>query len=220
MKRSVYIVALLGLVAGTNAGMAQAADTGFYGYLSAGQSKSDRKAESDRALAGAGATAFTSSIDDTDTGYKLQAGYQINKNFSVEGGYADLGKFAYSSNITAPTATSGVITLKVDGWNIGVVGRLPFSDTVTGFAKLGAFAYNADYACTRTGTACVTPTRTASGTSTNYGAGVDFNFASNWFARAEYEVYTRVGDPMSADGSTGTSRADVNMASVGIGYKF
>jgi OOP family OmpA-OmpF porin len=220
MKRSAHIVVILGLAAGINAGMAQAADTGFYGYLSAGQSKSDRKAEGDQALAGAGATAFTSSFDDTDTGYKLQAGYQINKNLAVEGGYADLGKFNYSSNITAPIATSGVITLKVDGWNIGVVGRLPFSDTVTGFAKLGAFAYTADYACTRTGPVCVTPTRTASGTSTNYGVGADFTFAGNWFARAEYEVYTRVGDPMSADGSTGTSRADVNMASVGIGYKF
>lgn len=65
MKRSAHIVVLLGLVAGTNAGMAQAADTGFYGYLSAGQSKSDRKAESDQALVGAGATAFTSSFDDT-----------------------------------------------------------------------------------------------------------------------------------------------------------
>lgn len=220
MKRSTRIVVLLGLAAGFNVGMAQAADTGFYGYVSAGQSKSDRKAESDRALAGAGATAYTSNFDDTDTGYKLQAGYQINKNLAVEGGYVDLGKFTYTSNITAPLATSGVITLKVDGWNIGVVGRLPFSDAVTGFAKLGAFAYTVDYACTRTGPVCASAIRTASGTSTNYGAGVDFNFAGNWFARAEYEVYTRVGDPLNADGSTGTSRADVNLASVGIGYKF
>ncbi|MDD5242096.1 MAG: outer membrane beta-barrel protein [Sulfuricella sp.] len=220
MKRSANVVVFLGLLAGTAADMAQAADTGFYGYLSAGQSKSARKAESDQALTGSGATAFTSSYDDTDTGYKLQAGYRINKNLAVEGGYADLGKFTYNTNVTAPLATTGVVTLKVDGWNVGVVGRLPFSETVTGFAKLGAFAYNVDYACTRTGTVCTNPTRTASGTSANYGAGVDFNFASNWFARAEYEVFTRVGDTMNATGSTGTTRADVDMASVGIGYKF
>lgn len=220
MKKSAFIVALLGLVAGIYAGMAQSADSGFYSYLSAGQTKSDRKAESDRALAGAGATAFTSNFDDTDTAYKLQVGYQFNKHFAVEGGYADLGKLVYSSNITAPSSISGVITLKVDGWNLGVVGRLPFSDNVTGFAKLGAFAYNVDYACTRTGTPCVYPSRKVSGTSAHYGVGVDFNFASNWFARAEYEVYARVGDPMNADGTSGTTREDVNLASIGVGYRF
>lgn len=218
MKNNQPALVLMALIAGVTTST-QAADTGFYGYLSVGQSQSDRKAESDRALTGAGATAFTSSFDDTGTAYKIQAGYHFNKNLAIEGGYAKLGEFAYSATITAPIADAGVVTLDVDGWNLDMVGRLPFVDTFTGFAKLGAFAYNADYRCSRT-VSCGTASRSASGTSFHYGLGVDYDFAGNWFARAEYEVFTKVGDPMSATGTTGTSQEDVRLGSVGIGYRF
>lgn len=221
MKRNLPALTLFAIAAGLGNAV-QAADTGFYGYLAAGRSESDRKAESDRTLAGAGATAFTSTVDASDTGYKLQAGYRFNKYLALEGGYADLGKFAYNATITAPIADTGVATLKVDGWNVGVVGRLPFNDTVTGFAKLGAFVYNADYRCngSSVGLCGTAPDRTARGTSANYGLGLDFAFAGNWFARIEYEVFSRVGDPMSADGTSGTSREDVRFGSVGVGYRF
>lgn len=218
MKNNQPAFVLAALIAGLSASV-QAADTGFYGYLSAGQSQSDRKAEADRALTGAGATAFTSSIDDTDTAYKIQAGYRFNKNLAIEGGYAKLGEVAYSATITAPVADAGVVTLDMDGWNLDIVGRLPFNDSFTGFAKIGAFAYNLDYQCTRT-VSCGIASRSASGTSLHYGLGVDYAFAGNWFARAEYEVFAEVGDSMSANGTTGTSQEDVRLGSVGIGYRF
>jgi OOP family OmpA-OmpF porin len=218
MKSKQTSLVLATLVAGFSAS-ALAADTGFYGYLSAGQSQSDRKGEADRALTGAGATAFTSSMDDTDNAWKIQAGYRFNKNLAIEGGYAKLGELAYRAAITAPVAETGVVTLGIDGWNLDVVGRLPFNDSLTGFAKVGAFVYNLDYQCTGT-VYCGTASRSASGTSFHYGLGVDYAFAGNWFARAEYEVFAEVGDPMSADGTTGTSQEDVRLASVGIGYRF
>lgn len=215
-KQSAFV--LTALIAGLCAS-AQAADTGFYGYLSAGQSQSDRKAEADRALTGAGATAFTSSIDDTDTAYKIQAGYRFSKNLTIEGGYAKLGEFTYRAAITAPVTETGVVAIEGDGWNLDLVGRLPFNDSLSGFAKLGAFVYNLDYQCTGT-VYCGTASRSASGTSFHYGLGLDYAFAGNWFARAEYEVIADVGDPMSADGTTGTSQEDVRLGSVGIGYRF
>lgn len=215
-KQTAFVLATL--VAGLSAS-ALAADTGFYGNLSLGQSQSDRKAEADRALTGAGATAFTSSIDDTDTAWKIQAGYRFNKNLAIEGGYAKLGKFAYNATITAPVAETGVVTIDMDGWNLDVVGRLPFNDSFSGFAKAGAFVYNLDYQCTGT-VFCGTASRSASGTSFHYGLGADYSFSKNWFARAEYEVFTKVGDSMSANGTTGTSQEDVRMGSVGVGYQF
>lgn len=216
IKQTAFILATLfaGLAAS-----AQAADTGFYGVFSAGQSQSDRKGEADRALTGAGATAFASSIDDTDTAWKIQAGYRFNKNLAIEGGYVKLGEFAYRAAIAAPVAETGVVTLDVDGWNLDVVGRLPFNDSFTGFAKAGAFVYNLDYQCTGT-VYCGTASRSASGTSFHYGLGVDYTFSKNWFARAEYEVFTKVGDSMSANGATGTTQEDVRLGSVGIGYQF
>lgn len=218
MKSKQTAFVLTALIAGL-AASAQAANTGFYGYLSAGQSQSDRKAEADQALTGAGATAFTSSVDDTDTAWKIQAGYRFNKNLAIEGGYAKLGELAYRAAITAPVTETGVVAIDMDGWNLDVVGRLPFNDSISGFAKLGAFVYNLDYQCTGT-VYCGTASRSASGTSLHYGLGVDYVFAGSWFARAEYEVFANVGDSMSADGATGTSREDVRLGSVGVGYRF
>lgn len=219
-KQTAFVLATL--VAGLSAS-ALAAGTGFYGNLSLGQSQSDRKVEADRALTGAGATAFTSSIDDTDTAWKIQAGYRFNKNLAIEGGYAKLGEMSYRATITAPIAGAGVVKIDTDGWNLDLVGRLPFSDSLTGFAKIGAFAYELDYQCSIiSGTySCGTAaSRSASGTSFHYGLGLDYSFSKNWFARAEYEVFTKVGDSMSANGATGTTQEDVRLGSVGIGYQF
>lgn len=217
MKHKQTALILTALVAGLSAS-AHAADTGFYGHLAGGQSQSGRQTEADRALAGAGATAFTSSMDDTATAWKIQAGYRFNKNLAVEGGYAKLGELAYRAAITAPVVETGVVSLDIDGWNLDVVGRLPFNDSLIGFAKVGAFVYNLDYQCAGT-VYCGTASRSASGTSLHYGLGVDYVFAGSWFARAEYEVFANVGDSMSADGTTGTSREDVRLGSVGVGYR-
>lgn len=221
MKHKQTAFVLTALVAGFSAS-ALAADTGFYGYLSAGQSQSDRKDEADRALTGAGATAFTSSMNDTGTAWKIQAGYRFNKNLAVEAGYAKLGEMSYSATITAPIAGAGVVKVDTDGWNLDLVGRLPFGDSLAGFAKIGAFAYDLDYQCSGTSAAlCGTAaSRSASGTSFHYGAGLEYAFAGNWFARAEYEVFADVGDSLNADGSAGTSQEDVRLGSVGIGYQF
>lgn len=214
-------LALIALIAGFGA-TAQAADMGFYGYLSVGQSQSDRKGEADRALVGAGATAFSSSMDDTDTAWKIQGGYRFNTNLAIEGGYAKLGEMRYGATITAPAASAGTVKLDMDGWNLDLVGRLPFSDSFTGFAKIGAFAHNLDYRCSIISGpySCGTASRSASGTSLHYGAGLEYAFAGNWFARAEYEVFVDVGDSMSATGATGTTQEDVRLGSVGIGYRF
>lgn len=57
-------------------------------------------------------------------------------------------------------------------------------------------------------------------TTAYYGLGLDWKFSRNWFARAEYEVFVDVGESLDSTGITGTTRTDVNLASVGIGYKF
>jgi OOP family OmpA-OmpF porin len=221
MKHKQQAIILTTLIAGF-ATSVQADDSAFYGYLSAGQSQSDRQTEADQVLTGAGATAFSSSIDDTDTAWKIQAGYRLTENFAIEGGYNRLGDISYSANITAPGAGAGVVRLDIDGWNLDLVGRMPFSDNFTGFAKLGAFAYDLDYQCGIISGpySCGTASRNASGSSLHYGLGLEYAFSNNWFLRAEYEVFNQVGNAMSANGSTGTSQEDVWLGSVGIGYRF
>jgi OmpA-OmpF porin, OOP family len=203
---------------------AVAADNGFYAYGSAGWTESNRKSEADGVVSNLAAahppTSFTSSYDGNDTGYKLQAGYRFNRFIAIEGGYVDLGKYNYKA------ATSGLVTatrdveVKADGWTLGAVGSLPVTDSLAFIGKVGLVDYKMQHHCNGTGFPCINPDRSKSDTSLYYGIGADWNFTGNWFARAEYEVFQDVGDRSNANGTTGTSKADISMGSIGVGYRF
>jgi OOP family OmpA-OmpF porin len=197
-----------------------AADNKFYAYVSAGSSDSSRKAETDTAIANSGITAFTSSEDAKDTAYKLQIGYQVNRHLAIEGGYVDMGKFTYRAAATAPVTATRDGDVKASGWNIGVVGVLPFTDKLSGFGKAGVIAYDLKYACRATGIACTSPDRSTDGTPLYYGLGLDWRLSREWFVRAEYEVFQDIGDSFNSNGTTGTTKADVKISGIGVGYRF
>ncbi|MFZ2525693.1 MAG: outer membrane beta-barrel protein [Candidatus Ferrigenium altingense] len=220
MKQKISMTMIAaGLIGCMSSAAALAADQGFYAYVSAGVSDSDRKAETDTTLRNAGAV-FTSTADARDTAYKIQVGYQYNRNLAVEGGYVDLGKYTYHALATVPAGATRDGNVKIDGWNLDVVGRLPVSDAVAVFGKIGLVSYDLSYTSQCTVIACPSPNRSKRGTPLHYGVGVDWDFGQNWFARAEYEVYEKVGEAFSTTGTTGTSRANVNVAGIGIGYRF
>ena len=185
----------------------------FYVLGSVGQSKVKdlHKSDIDSELTGAGATGLQSSIDRTDTAYKLQAGYQFNKNFALEGGYFNLGKAAYSASYTGGAANASV---KADGSNLSAVGSLPISDAFSVFGKLGAAYSTVKADVTATG-----PGGTAAGSAKDskwgavYGLGLNYNLTKQVALRAEYEIYDKVGGD-----NTGKSKVDV--LSVGVAYKF
>lgn len=195
-------------------------EAGFYVYGSAGQAQSDRKAQADATITGAGITAFTSEADETDTGYKLQAGYRFNPYIAVEGGYASLGKYTYRAEATAPVTATRDGNIEIDGWNLGIVPRLPLSPNFALFAKAGVLDYELTFRCSGTGVPCTNPDRSDSGRPVYYGAGLEWKLAAHWLLRAEYEVFKDIGEAFNTDGTTGTSKADVTMTSLGIGYRF
>jgi OOP family OmpA-OmpF porin len=67
-------------------------------------------------LVGAGFATISISDDDTDTGYKIFGGYKLSKNFAIEGGYFDLGRFGF----TATTVTAGTLngSIRFKGVNL------------------------------------------------------------------------------------------------------
>lgn len=214
MKRTILFISL-----------AMAANTAFaasdyYIYAGAGQTQSDRKGEVDATIDNLGITAFTSSYDDTDPGFKLQGGWQVNKTFAVEGGYLDFGKFIYSADATAPITATRDGFVEADGWNIGLVARKELNKTISVFGKAGVLRYNIDYRCEGTGIACTNPNRSDSGTNPFYGIGLAWHFKPDWFFRAEYEIFSDIGGAFDSDGSNGTTKADIDFAGIGIGYQF
>ena len=70
--------------------------SGFYvvGDVSRSSVSMDR-GTFDAALTGAGAVGLSSSDSGDSTQWRVQLGYEFNKNFAVEGGYIDLGRAKY-----------------------------------------------------------------------------------------------------------------------------
>lgn len=213
-------LALLTLAASGLAPSISVADSGLYLVASYGLTDtSGRKSQADTTISNLGVTAFTSTADEKDNGYKLQVGYRFNPYVAVEGGYMDLGRYTYHAVATVPAATrDGKGT--IDAWNIDVVGRLPVGGQVSLLGKVGAARHQLKFHCDGTGIACVNPDREAKGTSLHYGIGAEWAFSPSWFARGEYEVVQKIGDSFNTNGTSGTSREDLKMGSVGVGYRF
>lgn len=202
---------LMALAAITGSG-AMAADTGWYGGISIGQSKAtiddDRIT---RRLLGSGFTGVSIVDDEKDAGYKLYGGYRINRNFALEGGYFDLGKFGF----TATTVPAGTLTgsIKLRGINLDAVGILPITDK---FSVLGRIGVN--YAQARdnfSGTGAVSvldPNPRKNDTNYKYGLGIQYALTESFGLRAEAERY-RIDDAVG-------NKGDVDLFSLGLVYWF
>ena len=114
---------------------AAAADSGWYGGLSGGLTTA--KINDDRIRSGLQSSGFTvTSVDkDEDSfGLKLFGGYKLNRNFAVEGGYFNLGKFGYTANTTTGSQTGSA---KYQGLNLDAVGILPFTQKFSALGRVG-----------------------------------------------------------------------------------
>jgi OOP family OmpA-OmpF porin len=192
--------------------LAVAADSGGYIGGNVGQSR----AHFDEARIGTqvmapGRVITSIASDDRDTGYKLFGGYQFNRNFAIEGGYFDLGKFGFSATTIPPGTLSG--SMRVSGINLDLVGILPLTEKFSAFGRLGM-----NYAKTRdsffgTGAAVVVnPNPSDRDLNHKFGLGLQYNFTESFGMRAEAERY-RVSDAVGGKGN-------VNLFSVGLVYRF
>src|ERR1035437_4003695 len=118
---------------------AVADDSGWYGGVNIGQSRAKiDDARITSSLVGQGATATAITDDNRDTGYKLFGGYKFNRNFALEGGYFDLGRFGYTATTT--TGPAGTLTgnIRLNGLNFDAVGILPINEKFSAFGRVGA----------------------------------------------------------------------------------
>ena len=162
-------------------------------------------------LAGQGFTVNSGTVDNSSTGFKLFGGYQLNRNFAVEGGYFDLGRFNYRVN-TTPLGTFTSDT-QVRGLNLDLVGILPFNDYFSVFGRVGAaYAQNrANFARTGVPSLINSPT-SRNDTNVKVGLGMQYAITEALAVRAELERY-RVSDPVR-------NRGNIDMASIGLVYRF
>ena len=158
-KNKILSRTLLAALIGAAASGAQAAeDHGFYLGAGAGQSFVDEGA-----------------YDDEDTAFSVFGGYQFNRWFGLEAGYADFGKL--EPDVAGPA-------LEPDAAYLTAVGTLPFTDRLSGYLKAGVQRWNLDAAIPG-----LTGTDDDSGTDPTYGVGLQYRFSDAFALRGEYSRF-------------------------------
>jgi hypothetical protein len=80
-------------------------------------------------------------VDADSTAYRITVGWRFSDYLAVEGGYHNFGDFDQTfDNSGVPTEVS----LKADGFTLGVVASLPLGDRWSLFARTGAFFWDGD----------------------------------------------------------------------------
>lgn len=208
MKTSLFLRPLgLAALASLLAAPAVAQEAGYvYSGLSVGQSRARIDDERITAnLLGAGLTTRSMSLNESDAAFKVFGGYQFNRNWALEGGYFNLGKFGYTSTTVPAGTLKGQI--KLQGLNLDVVGTLPLSERFSVIGRAGLQYAEARDSFTGTGAIQVL-SRNPTKRDTNYklGVGLQYEVNPSFFVRGEAERY-RINDAVG-------NRGDINVFSV------
>lgn len=172
---------------------AQTRASSVYAGVSVGQSKVNIQCD----LAGV-------TCDDTDTAFKLYAGYQLNNNFAAELGYADLGK----ATLTGPGGTDEIAAT---AWDLTALLGAPIgSSGLSVFGRLGLYVGDVKLSGPDHGT------KTNSGLT--FGLGGEFDFTRNLGVRAEWQRYAKMKVRNDVNGVE--DDGDVDALTVGVVYRF
>jgi len=183
----------------------------YFGVNGGGTMATIDNARIARELLAQGLTATSFSNRERDSGYKLYGGYQLNRNFALEAGYFDLGKFGFTSTTTPAGTFTGDIKLR--GINLDLVGSLPLTEKFSAFVRIGANYAEAQDSFSGTGAVRVINPNPSS-RETNYKAGLGLQYALSepLALRLEAERY-RVNDAVGNNGH-------VDLVSLGLVYRF
>lgn len=159
LSRTALLRATFAVALGAAALAAQAAEQpGLYVGAGAGQSLVDE-----------------AGYDDEDTAFSAFGGYQFNRYFGVEAGYADFGKLEPRILGNELEASSVYLT---------AVGSVPFTEKFSGYAKAGFQRWELDNAIPG-----LTGTADDSGNDPTYGVGLQYRFTETMALRGEYSRF-------------------------------
>jgi hypothetical protein len=148
-------------------------------------------------------------FEDGDTGVMIFAGNHLSETLAVEFGYIDLGEtttdFVMVSDGTSfpPGTTTVSSVISADGFNAGVAGNLPLSDSASLNGRVGVYLWNAEAEFSAVDTTGELSNEgfaeSDSGNDIYYGIGLDVG----WFGLS-YEVYDVDGQDVDFVGISAT----------------
>jgi OOP family OmpA-OmpF porin len=204
---------ILALLAAPASAQQRPAHAGWYFGLDLGSGRTDMNAGDLNSSFASQGIAAASTLDRSDGGFGLKLGYRLSPRWSLEGGYANLGKYGYSATTTAPAAGGLGGSYEARAWSFAGLGSLPLADRFSVYGKFGVArtTVERDVEWQSAGLGALNTDAKRNGLL--LGAGASYDFSAKWYGRAGWDRYTRVGD-----GSTG--RGDIDFYSIGFGRRF
>jgi OOP family OmpA-OmpF porin len=145
----------------------------------------------------------TTSRDEKGSGFKLYGGYEFDKNWGVEVGYADLGKMKNVYNVMGTNVT---VTAKSYSLYVAGTGTLPLNDQ---FSLLGKLGLATNHTSVEGSAGGFSASDSGSKSGMMVGVGAAYNVTKNVAVTLEYEHFGKVAEDTKAQ-----------MWTLGARYKF
>jgi len=123
-----------------------------------------------------------SGCDDTDTGWKIFGGYQIDDTWAVEVTYYDFEDIAEIKNRGGPANDANG---EADAFNVSIKGNMPIANNFTAFAKIGVYRANIEFDFDTDTTVWDGEDETSTGVS--WGLGMEYELSDMFGIRLEWE---------------------------------
>ena len=179
-RRYLYTAAALGALQAIPAQAADEAGYPFHGGFAFGLAGADEDCDY-----------YGYDCDGEDLSFKFFAGKRFHENLAVEISFQDLGKLDDEKVDFKTTAESS-------GINLSLVAIIPTADVGYLYGKIGAMAWEADYARFESGT---TTRSDDDGTDFTFGAGFAWRFGGKYQLRFEFERLHELGDEFTDGGA-------------------
>lgn len=141
----------------------------------------------------------SSTLDDSDTGFGVAGGYQVNDHLAFEFAYVDLGSIRYRATSTVSDgveqfAGEAVLDNSASGAVVSVLGILPIGERFSVYGRAGLSLMNADGAARITVDGESQRDSQSSQTSDPViGIGAEYNLSRNFAIRLAWDRYLDVG---------------------------
>ena len=210
IKKSLFAAVSLLLVSG--AALAEG-DTGFSISVAGGGTRANlSESELNNLLSSQNYVSPTSSVSNTDSAYRIGAGYRFSPIFALEAHYSDLGKYSSESRaLLVPNAGAGTLSAKYksSGYGLDALVTAPLAQGFSIYGRVGVLRAKTEANFTSSGSIFVSPTSrldaTANTTAYSYGIGLQYDISKQVAIRAEGQRYEKLGN----DDTGGKLKLDV-----------
>jgi opacity protein-like surface antigen len=133
------------------------------------------------------------STDDSDTAWRVGAGWQFHRNVALELSYFRLGEAGFSATAARPGEFSG--NVRVTGWALDVVPQIRFANNWGVFGRVGYVRSESRGRFSGSGAfEVVESRRTERNNGWNAGLGVSYAFGANLEVRGEWTRFADLSD--------------------------